>query len=418
MSTTTTEQLLDIADSAERLGVGERFVRRVVNERRIPFFKIGRHIRFDPDDVEDWIARSRIEPSSGSPVASWPGRGGSRRGWSCRQGDHVRDDSSGAIGDVARRLLEIHEHLGDAGVADPKALAKWMIRFSFDDQEFFNPDPVRYADALGESGLAVLRREVGERMAAPDPDFAVRHVQERLAVLDGDVDRVVELLGGDLDRPHDFIRVAEAMLELDRSDDALAWARRGIDSVTGWQVGQPYDIAAGVLADRGDDAGVLDLRREQHQRRPSSTTYAKLKSAASPGAWADEQAAAREVLGARDLGGLVDALLADGDVDAWTAATDANPETIGDQRWARLAEEREATHPAAALNVYLRLVDSTLQQADRRNYRAAAKQLERAQKAAAAADLSDEFDEHLAALREQHRRWPTLIGILDKAGMR
>lgn len=329
------------------------------------------------------------------------------------------DDSSGAIGDVARRLLEIHEQLGDAGVADPKALAKWMIRFSFDDQDFFNPDPVRYADALGESGLAVLRREVDERMAAPYPDFAVRHVQERLAVLDGDVDRVVELLGGDLDRPYDFIRVAEAMLELDRSDDALAWARRGIDSVTGWQVGQLYDIAAGVLADRGDDAGVLDLRREQHQRMPSSTTYAKLKSAASSGAWADEQAVAREVLGARDLGGLVDALLADGDVDAaWTAATDANPETIGDQRWARLAEEREATHPAAALNVYLRLVDSTLQQADRRNYRVAAKQLKRAQKAAAAADLSDEFAEHLAALREQHRRRPTLIGILDKAGLR
>ena len=111
--------------------------------------------------------------------------------------------------------------------------------------------------------------------------------------------------------------------------------------------------------------------------------------------------------------------LADGDVDAaWDAATGADTETIGDQRWARLAEEREATHPAAALNVYLRLVDSTLEQADRRNYRAAAKQLKRAQKAAAAADLSDEFDEHIAALREQHRRRPTLIGILDKAGLR
>ena len=330
------------------------------------------------------------------------------------------DDSSGAIGGVARRLSEIHEQLGDAGVADPKALAKWMIRFSFDDQDFFNPDPVRYAIALGDSGLAVLRREVDERMAAPDPDFAVRYVQERLAVLDGDVDRVVELLGGDLDRPYDFIRVAEAMLELDRPDDALAWARRGIDSVTGWQVAQLYDIAAGVLADRGDDVGVLDLRREQHQRMPSSTTYAKLKTAAGPsGAWADEKASARAVLGARDVGGLVDALLADGDIDAaWHAATEANTESIGDQRWARLAEEREATHPAAALNVYLRLIDSTLEKADRRNYRAAAKQLKRAQKAAAAADLSDEFDEHLAALREQHRRRPTLIAILDKAGLR
>jgi uncharacterized Zn finger protein len=153
---------------------------------------------------------------------------------------------------------------------------------------------------------------------------------------------------------------------------------------------------------------------------PSSTTYARVKAAAeSTGAWSDERESARAILGARDVGGLVDALLADGDVDAaWTAPTDVDREVIGDHRWAQLAEEREATHPASALNVYLRLIDSTLQKADRRNYRAAAKQLKRAQKAAAAADLSDEFDEHLAALREQHRRRPTLIAILDKAGLR
>ena len=60
---TTTEQLIDIAGLAERLGVGERFVRRLVNERRIPFLKIGRHVRFDLDDVEAWISDSRVEPS-------------------------------------------------------------------------------------------------------------------------------------------------------------------------------------------------------------------------------------------------------------------------------------------------------------------------------------------------------------------
>jgi hypothetical protein len=70
-----------------------------------------------------------------------------------------------------------------------------------------------------------------------------------------------------------------------------------------------------VIGNRGDDVGVADLRREQHERMPSSTTYAKLK-------------------------------------------------------------------------------------------------------AAAAAKLSDEFDEHLAALREQHRRRTTLIAILDRAGLR
>ena len=58
---TETEQMIDIAGLAERLGVGERFVRRLVEERRIPFFKIGRHVRFRPDDVELWIRESRVE---------------------------------------------------------------------------------------------------------------------------------------------------------------------------------------------------------------------------------------------------------------------------------------------------------------------------------------------------------------------
>jgi excisionase family DNA binding protein len=57
-----TEQLIDIAGLAERLGVGERFVRRLVEERRIPFFKIGRHVRFHLDDVEQWIHENRVEP--------------------------------------------------------------------------------------------------------------------------------------------------------------------------------------------------------------------------------------------------------------------------------------------------------------------------------------------------------------------
>jgi uncharacterized Zn finger protein len=329
------------------------------------------------------------------------------------------DDSSGAIGEVARQLLVAHERICDAGVADPKALAKWMIRFSFDDQDFFNPDPVRYAPALGDDGLALLRRAIDDRPATSDRDFAVRYMQERLAVLDGDIDRIVELLGGDLTGTYQFIRVAEAMLELGRGDDALAWARRGIESTSGWQVAKLYDIAAEAIADRGDPAAVVELRREQHEQMPSSTTYALLKTAAaSTDAWPTEQTAARRVLAARDVGGLVDALLRDGDADAaWDAATGSTAE-LGDQRWSQLAEAREVTEPAAALGVYLRLIESTLQTADRRAYRSAAKQLKRAQKAAAAAGLVDEFDEHLAALREQHRRRPSLMEILDKAGLR
>ena len=132
------------------------------------------------------------------------------------------DDSDGLIGDLARDLLALHARACDAGVADPVELAAWMVRFGFDDQDFFEVDPVRYASALGEDGLAAYRDAVAARRDGDS--FAVRYARERLAILDRDVDALVKLLGGDLTSPYQFIRVAEAMGELGLDDEVLAWA--------------------------------------------------------------------------------------------------------------------------------------------------------------------------------------------------
>lgn len=84
------------------------------------------------------------------------------------------DDSNGTIGDLARELLDLHAQLCDARVADPVKLAQWMVRFSCEDQDFFEIDPVRYRKALGESGLAVYRRAIEQRHADGSERFAVR----------------------------------------------------------------------------------------------------------------------------------------------------------------------------------------------------------------------------------------------------
>lgn len=52
--------LLDVAGLADRLGVTERFVRRLVAERRVPFVKLGKFIRFDPRDIESWLEEARV----------------------------------------------------------------------------------------------------------------------------------------------------------------------------------------------------------------------------------------------------------------------------------------------------------------------------------------------------------------------
>lgn len=284
------------------------------------------------------------------------------------------DDSNGMIGDLTRQVLDLHREACAAGVAEPQALAKWMVRFAFDDQDFFEIDPVAYADVLGEKGLAVYRREVAQRsdpaaeptdrsprlrdMYAGFPSFAAKYAAERLAVIDGDVDRLVQLLGGDLSSPHQFVRVAEAMIELGHGDDALGWARRGIAETSGWQVAKLYDLAADLLSDAGE---VVELRRHHHEHMPGSSTYAKLRSAArANGTWEAEIGPARAVLAERDLAGLIDALLADGEPDqAWKAAT-AGDRVLAASQWLRLAEAREPTAPAEAMAVYLRLVDEVL----------------------------------------------------------
>ena len=103
------------------------------------------------------------------------------------------DDSDGLIGDVARDLLALHARACDARVVNGVELAAWMVRFGFDDQDFFEVDPVRYAGALGDAGLAAYRGAVDAR--GEGDSFAVSYARERLAVLDRDVDALVRSAG-------------------------------------------------------------------------------------------------------------------------------------------------------------------------------------------------------------------------------
>ncbi len=55
--------LIDLRALAEKLGVTERHIRRLVAERRVPFIKWGHLLRFDPVDIDRWIDEHRTEPS-------------------------------------------------------------------------------------------------------------------------------------------------------------------------------------------------------------------------------------------------------------------------------------------------------------------------------------------------------------------
>ncbi|MFJ7121309.1 excisionase family DNA-binding protein [Streptomyces albogriseolus] len=56
------ERLLTVDQVAERLGTGVRFARRLIEERRIRYVKVGRHVRIPESAVHDYLAVHTVEP--------------------------------------------------------------------------------------------------------------------------------------------------------------------------------------------------------------------------------------------------------------------------------------------------------------------------------------------------------------------
>lgn len=62
------QKYLTVPETAVYLNTSERFVRRLVAERRIAFHHVGRHVRFALTDLDEWLAVSRVEPLSADAI--------------------------------------------------------------------------------------------------------------------------------------------------------------------------------------------------------------------------------------------------------------------------------------------------------------------------------------------------------------
>ncbi|MEU5798337.1 MULTISPECIES: excisionase family DNA-binding protein [unclassified Streptomyces] len=56
------DRLLTVGEAAEQLGTGERFVRRLIAERRIRYVKLGRPVRIPKSAVTEYIEARTVEP--------------------------------------------------------------------------------------------------------------------------------------------------------------------------------------------------------------------------------------------------------------------------------------------------------------------------------------------------------------------
>ena len=62
----TKHELMTARDLAERYGFHPQTIYNLVNQRRIPFVKIGAALRFDPDEIEAW--ERHTEPIRVNPI--------------------------------------------------------------------------------------------------------------------------------------------------------------------------------------------------------------------------------------------------------------------------------------------------------------------------------------------------------------
>ncbi|MFJ2646588.1 excisionase family DNA-binding protein [Streptomyces sp. NPDC087420] len=58
------DRLLTVEQVAELLGTTVRFPRRLIEERRIEYVKVGRHVRISESVVATFIASNTVRPTS------------------------------------------------------------------------------------------------------------------------------------------------------------------------------------------------------------------------------------------------------------------------------------------------------------------------------------------------------------------
>lgn len=335
------------------------------------------------------------------------------------------DDSNGVIGDACRRLLALHPVAAAQAAVSPSTLVNWMIKFQFHNNPgFFELDPVAYAPALGERGLAKYRQKLDEIELTLEPQgedvfrsphrsewFRLEWNAQRLAVLDREVDAIIQTHAADMKVAVRLEDTSKALEEIGEVDLAIDWARRATEFDTGFQ-----SIAAARtwcrLLEEHRPGEVVGARLTVFRKWPSETTATALHDSAG----ADWGVHRDEVLATladspRDAVRFVVHTL-DEPALAWELAHSLELTDVGP--WSDLLDVYETIDPVAALPKHRELVDSTLVTSNVRNYRSAALRLRKMRKLAAGTATAADLDAYIVGLRETHSRRKRMLQEFDR----
>lgn len=354
------------------------------------------------------------------------------------------DDSDGWLSDISFRLGQLHQRACRVARPDPVELARRLVALELTSElDAFHRAAASYTDVLGETGNAEYRSIVEPkwRAAGPRSDqwsterFRLREAMTGVALAGGNPDDLIKVKQDDLRTPEAYGEIAEALRSAGRIDDAIDWARRGLDSHADrtWQTPPLRELLAGMLRDRGDTAGAIDVFWAAFERQPSLDAYRRLLSEAERSGRSDElrdrslatlqgrvaegrpeDASSRSIVASTPVAAHIDILLYDGDPDAaWDVAAEHG---ASDRQWMALARARESSHPLDALAVYEREIAAQIDTKKNQGYSRAVELLARSRELANQAGEPERFVALLAEVRTRHKPKRNLMALLAKKG--
>ena len=184
---------------------------------------------------------------------------------------------------------------------NPELLAERLFDWEVHgDWDVFRGVVEKYAAVLGERGRAryrALAEELWNRLPALGPGakedftsarFHLTHVMEQRARAEGNLDALVKIKAKDLSRAFHFLEIARLYAESGRSDEALAWAERGMHAFRDNPDRALREFTAEEYHRREYHADAIALMWTQFEECPCLGDYQKLKEHADrASAWPD-----------------------------------------------------------------------------------------------------------------------------------
>jgi len=356
------------------------------------------------------------------------------------------DDSNGHVGGILERLQDLHLKACRKATPDPEELARRIFALEMSSSgDTFYKALEKYADVLGEKGLAVYRSLAEAEWARvpvlgprdEDPEMygrrsRITRIMETLALKSGDIESIVEVRKRDLSSPYAYLAIAETYKKARKYDPALDWAERGIkafpertDSRLREFLAEEYhrrkrheDAMSIVWAGFTEAVGLgeyknLKLHAERIGQwqpwREKALAHIRKKIA---NAKREERGNRWSWVGRTDHTDLVEIFLWEGDVEAaWSEAVQGG---CADALWLKLAGLREKNHPEDSLPIYMKRIEPTLAQKNNQAYDAAFDLLRKVRRLMERLERKEEFGRYMESIRAAHKPKRNFMKLLER----